>query len=263
MVQVFICSTGMLLVLGADPGPESSLAVTSVWDLVAKGGLRMIPIVICSLVAIAVGVERAVSLRRSKVVPAGFAEGMAALAAVGFAARCVEYCRSHASPIARVCEAGLRRWSESREQVEKQLLEAGQREAAVLRKNLRVLSVITSVAPLLGLLGTIIGMIKAFQTVAQSADALGRTEVLAGGIYEAMITTAAGLSVAIPSLLMYHWFSSMVDGLVGEMDRVCVGLLDRHGASVGGTDGVARPAPGAAALAPASTSNGVLEAATA
>jgi biopolymer transport protein ExbB len=102
-----------------------------------------------------------------------------------------------------------------------------------LRKRLRLLSVIASVAPLLGLLGTVTGMITAFQTVAASAEALGRTELLATGIYEAMVTTAGGLIVAIPTLLAYHWISSRVDHLVAEMDTVTVDFIETHTIAAG------------------------------
>jgi biopolymer transport protein ExbB len=90
-----------------------------------------------------------------------------------------------------------------------------------------VLQVIGAIAPLLGLLGTIFGMIQAFQTVATSAEALGKTELLAKGIYEAMVTTAAGLLVAIPSVIGYHWISAKIETLVAEMDRICVDLVER------------------------------------
>ena len=89
-----------------------------------------------------------------------------------------------------------------------------------------VLTVIAGVAPLLGLLGTIFGMINAFQTVAISPDALGKTELLAEGIYQAMITTAAGLIVAIPVVIAHHWLAARIDGLVMEIDRVTVDFVE-------------------------------------
>ena len=88
-----------------------------------------------------------------------------------------------------------------------------------------MLSLLYSVATLLGLLGTILGLIEAFQTVALSGEALGKTELLAKGIYEAMITTAAGLFVAIPTVIAYHWISSKIERLVGDMDRMTLEFL--------------------------------------
>lgn len=207
------------------------MSITTLWDLTLKGGIVMIPIAICSLIALALAVERLISLRRSRVIPRGFVEGIQSMLADG-PRRALEYCRASPSPMARIFEAALRRWDRPVDQVEKHIAEAGLRETALLRKHLRGLSVIAAVAPLLGLLGTIFGMIKAFRTVASNPDALGRTELLAAGIYEAMVTTAAGLLVAIPTVLFYHYLAGRIDRLVLDMDAACIDLAERHVAGV-------------------------------
>jgi biopolymer transport protein ExbB len=97
-----------------------------------------------------------------------------------------------------------------------------------MRKRLRSLVVITALAPLLGLTGTIFGMIRAFQTVALSSEALGKAELLARGIYEAMITTAAGLLVAMPTLVLFHFLAGRVEQMAHELDRLAVGFVNRH-----------------------------------
>ncbi len=217
----------------------SGVEVSSVWDFARKGGPLMIPIGLCSLLALAVIVERVVSLRRHNVIPPSFVNGLrvAMEADRGQRALALAHCEASASPIGRIVSAGLRRLGAPAERLEKSIVEAGEHEIAGLRKNLRVLSVIASIAPLLGLLGTIFGMITAFQTVASSAEALGRTELLAKGIYEAMITTAAGLMVAIPALLGYHGLSARVEGLVREMDRITMDFVEVHaGESSAGSD---------------------------
>jgi len=117
-----------------------------------------------------------------------------------------------------------------------------------LRKYLRVLAVIASIAPLMGLLGTIFGMIQAFQTVAASGSALGRTEMLAMGIYQAMITTAAGLLVAIPVLIAYHWIVAKIERLVMEIDQMTVEFIEAHAA--GRRRRLAADAPEAASAVP-------------
>ncbi|MCC6229912.1 MAG: MotA/TolQ/ExbB proton channel family protein [Phycisphaerales bacterium] len=207
--------------------PAQAGLVATVWDLTIKGGPVMIPIAICSLVALALVVERLLSLKREKIMPTAFVTGVRAALSRGQSAA-LDFCRSHPSPIARVLEAGIRRWDRPLEHVEKHITEAGLRETTLLRKNFRGLVVITAVSPLLGLLGTIFGMITAFRTVAASADALGRTELLAAGIYEAMVTTAAGLIVAIPTLLTYHALAARVDRLVFDMDAACIDLIEAH-----------------------------------
>gem|GEM_PF-6921181 len=112
--------------------------------------------------------------------------------------------------------------------LERHIQEEGEREVIKLRRFLRSLSVIAAIAPLMGLLGTIFGMIKAFQTVATSGEALGKAEMLATGIYEAMITTAAGLLVAIPALIAYHWISSKIEHHVTEIDRVTCDFVEEY-----------------------------------
>lgn len=206
----------------------SSALVQSVWDFVIKGGPVMVPIALCSLVALTVFVERLVTLRRSRIIPSGFMPGLKGLLQDMDDDReqALSYCEKDASPLAAIVSAGIKRLGRPVEVVEKYVQEAGQREVAKLRKHMRVLAVIASVSTLLGLLGTITGMITAFQTVAASADAMGKTELLAKGIYEAMITTAAGLMVAIPVVLAYNWLAARVDALVAEMDVIAVDFIE-------------------------------------
>lgn len=219
-----------LLAQAAGPAPASeAVKVQSVWDFAVKGGPVMIPIGICSLLALMLVVERLVSLRRSNVIPKAFMPGLTALlGSPDGRAKAVEYCENSTNPLASLLLAGIKRLGEPLEVIERRIQEAGEREIAKLRKHLRLLSVTASVAPLLGLLGTITGMITAFQTVATSAEALGRTELLAKGIYEAMITTAGGLMVAIPTLVAYHWLSAKVDRLVHEMDEIVMDFVEAH-----------------------------------
>jgi len=203
----------VLATVGATPAPATApdhSLVATVWDLAWKGGPVMIPIAIASLFGLAIVIERLFSLRKSRVVPPDFVAQVHAAFRDG-SDRALAFCRDHP------CDPGLR---------SKRIEEAGLRAAAGLRRNLRGLSVVVAVSPLPGLLGTIFGMIKAFRTVAQSAEALGRTELLAGGIYEAMVATAAGLTFAIPALLAYHWLAAKADSLVLDIDDACNQLAD-------------------------------------
>jgi biopolymer transport protein ExbB len=206
----------------------AEVGVNSVWDFVVKGGLMMVPIAICSLVIVTVSVERSVVLRKKQVMPEGFSAGLDPLLDRGVSGKqeAINYCEQSNSPIGRTLLGGVERIGRPMESVEKHMVAAGEHEIFMLRRRLRALSVVAAIAPLLGLVGTIFGMIKAFQTVAVSADALGKTELLAEGIYEAMITTAAGLVVAIPALVLYHWFSSRIENLTREMDSVCLDSVE-------------------------------------
>ena len=210
----------------------SSVAVQSIWDFVVKGGPMMAPIILCSLVAMAVTVERAVSLRRKRVIPSELRSQLGALLSDEAEpnAKAVAQCSKDGSPLARVLAAGIKRFGEPIDRLERHVEEEGQRVIADMRKYLRTLSVIAAITPLMGLLGTIFGMIKAFQTVAVSGEALGKTELLAKGIYEAMITTAAGLLVAIPALITFHWISARIDTLVRDIDSMTVDFIEEHAA---------------------------------
>lgn len=223
-------------VLAQGPPPSNPVAesvqVQNIMDFLQKGGIMMIPIGLCSLVALTVIIERLITLRRKSVIPPAFLPGLKKLMSSqpGDTTAAMTYCGQSKSAIANVFAAGIRKLDRrSTEVVEKAIQEAGEREVLKLRKYLRGLSVIASVTPLLGLLGTILGMIVAFQTVAISGEALGKTELLAEGIYQAMITTAAGLSVAIPVLICYHWISGKIEKLVADIDEMTVDFVDEFG----------------------------------
>jgi len=220
-----------LQLIAAAPSGATAAGAISIWEFVLKGGVMMIPIGICSLVALAVVAERLMVLSRPRVLPQGLTKKVSDALDEGGAAgaeRALEICRKDDSPLARVLAAGVRRLGRPIELVEKGLADAGEWETWQLRKRLRVLSVCASVSPLLGLTGTIFGMITAFQTVAISGEALGKAELLAEGIYEAMVTTAAGLLVAIPALICYHWLSSKIERLASGMDRAAIELVERY-----------------------------------
>ncbi len=190
----------------------------------------MYPIGLCSLIVLAVVVERFVSLRRYHLIPNGFLPGLRdnMVSTEGPQTAALDYCKQSDTPVGHIFTVAIKRLGQPIELLEKHVQEAGEREVIKLRKYLRLLSVIVAIAPLLGLLGTIFGMINAFQTVATSAEALGKTELLAKGIYEAMITTAGGLLVAIPTLVGYHAISAKIDRIVCEIDRLTLDFIEEY-----------------------------------
>ena len=217
----------VMLVLAQASAPPS---LGSVFALAVKGGIMMIPIGVCSLLVVAIVVERSAVLRRGRVVPPAFVEGLKTAAepggpAAADAARSL--CEEADHPASRVIAAGLAKLGHTAEVVEKHIAAAGENEVYAMRTRVRALSVIAALAPLLGLTGTIFGMIRAFATVAESGDNLGRAELLAGGIYEAMITTAAGLLVAMPTIVFYHWLSGRIERLTRELDALAVWFVER------------------------------------
>jgi biopolymer transport protein ExbB len=221
-----------LLIAQAASGTEvvAGGRIESVWDFVIKGGPTMAVIVLCSLVALTVIVERAIVLRKRWVAPPDFAKALRALG--GDRGQALEFCRANGSPLANVLAAAIQRRGESREAVERGVRDAGQREMVHLRARMRLLGALPQVATMLGLLGTIFGMIKTFQAVATSGQALGKTELLARGIFEAWTNTAAGLLVAIPILIAYQTLMGRVDAMAVELDRIACDWIEQDRGSV-------------------------------
>jgi biopolymer transport protein ExbB len=217
----------MLLAQAGDAGASvinSAGGIQSVWDFVTKGGPTMAAIGACSLVALTVIVERLIVLRRKSVIPPDFVTGLNAIASDR--TRAMDYCKANGSPAANVLMAALRRRGENIEAVEKAVEEAGRRELVGLRKRMRLLGALPQVSTMLGLLGTIFGMIKTFQAIATSGQALGKTELLAKGIFEAWTCTAAGLLVAIPVLIAFHYLMGRIDSLIVDLDKLAVDFVE-------------------------------------
>lgn len=217
-------SLGLVLLIAApvwaqDPAAGEAVASKSLFDLFIQGGVLLWPILLASVLMLVVALERVVALRRSVVVPKPFIKCFLSQIREGEGQDgALVLCEADNSHIAQVFEAGVMRWGKSAVEVEQAILDEGERAANRLRRNLRVLNGVAQVCPLLGLLGTVVGMVKAFDQISGAA-AMGRPEMLAGGISEALLSTAAGLSVAIPALILYLYFVGRVDGLVMEIDR--------------------------------------------
>lgn len=182
----------------------------SLYDIVVAGGPVMIPLALCSIVALAYIVERAVRLRRSALGAGPFEDELLAAIGAGGVARGIELCTQRATPLARVMHTALSRWNAPFLEREKVVEEAGLREVRRMSANLKPLVVVAMLAPLLGFLGTVLGMIIAFITVAFH-DGQGDPELLANGIAQALVTTAAGLVIAIPAQAAYYWLRARVD----------------------------------------------------
>jgi biopolymer transport protein ExbB len=206
----------------------------TVLELLRRGGPLMYPLYLASFIMAAFGIERAISLQRRKILPPDVVARIRDTSEHRHSRvdvqKLLNDIAADDSPIVRVVRAGLRKAYRPTAEIEKAIEDAGAREAAGMRRNCKVLAIIANVAPLLGLLGTVVGMIKAFMTVASREEALGRTELLASGIYQALVTTATGLCVAIPALVLYHIFVDKVERLVTEMDDITIDLVERMAA---------------------------------
>jgi biopolymer transport protein ExbB len=185
------------------------------------GGPLMWPILFASIVMLVFVFERAIALRRRNIIPKPFVKNFLLQLEDGqlTQAEALERCEENGSLIAQVFAGAVRKWGKSSVEVEQGMLDAGERVVNTLRRNLRVLNTVATVSPLLGLLGTVFGMIQAFNDIA-AYNAMGRSELLAGGISQALLTTAGGLTVAIPAMLSHMYFVSCVDRRTMEIDAL-------------------------------------------
>ncbi len=189
-----------------------------------KGGYLMAPIVFCSVLAVAIIIERFINLRESKVIPDDFFNRIKGLLLEGHINEVLSICSKSNKPIAKIIEAGIMKYYFGRDEIKEAIEDAGRHEIAYLEKYLNILSTIAAVAPLMGLLGTVWGMIKVFNVI--SMEGVGQADKLAGGISEALITTAAGLVVAIITLIFHNIFSERADRLILKMEKSSMELTE-------------------------------------
>ena len=184
----------------------------------------MMPIILCSIVAVAIIGERLWALQRKKVIPKHLVAQIWHWHSMGQLKEDQITQIRKSSPLGKVLGAGLSNMNHSREVMKESIEEIGRHEVHELERYLNTLGTIAAITPLLGLLGTVIGMIKVFSVI--TMQGVGNPMVLSGGISEALITTAAGLSVAIPSLMMYRYIRGRVEELVVVMEGEAIKLVE-------------------------------------
>ena len=193
-------------------------------ELLMAGGWLMVLIVLCSIVVLAICIERLFTLNPKKIAPPHL------LATVWKQLKAGEMDASRlktlkqSSPLGRILAAGLSNAYHGREVMKESIQEAAQHVVHDLERYLNTLGTIAAIAPLLGLLGTVVGMIKVFAEI--MSQGTGNASVLAGGISEALIPTAAGLTVAIPALAMHRYFVGKIDAIVVELEQETIKLVD-------------------------------------
>jgi len=195
-----------------------------VLELFKAGGLLMWPILICSVISLAIIIERFWSLQQKRIVPKHLVAQVWQWAKVGHLNNQRIRDLSIASPLGRILAAGLVNRSHEREVMKESIEEVGRHVAHSLERFLNTLGTIASISPLLGLLGTVIGMIKVFAVI--TTHGVGDASILAEGISEALLTTAAGLSVAIPTLMFHRFFRGKVDELVMTMEQEALKMVE-------------------------------------
>lgn len=198
------------------------------WDMIQKGGPVMYLIIILSVIAFGVIIERIYNFNRARVDAQKFMDEILKHLKRNKIIEAIEMCNQTPGPIAHIIKAGILKHDRSKAEIKEAIDEAAQLEIPRLEKHLPIIATIAHIAPLLGLLGTVSGMIKAFQIIQMKA--LTMTPVnpgdLSGGIWEALLATLAGLAVAIPTYVAYNYLVNQVDNLVYEMERSATDLVN-------------------------------------
>jgi biopolymer transport protein ExbB len=209
----------------AAPKADSAPNMLELWF---QGGILMIPITMMSFVVMVFGVERLIGLRRRKVIPPALVDALGDLSnrQGAFDPReAYKLCQQYPSTASSVIRSVLLKVGRPHSEVEHTMTEACEREAAKLYKNVRWINLATTLTPLLGLLGTVQGMIECFYRTSTLTAGQNKTEVLAGGIYVALVTTFGGLVVAIPAAVIAHYFEGRIQSLFRDIDELLMGLL--------------------------------------
>jgi len=196
----------------------------SLFEMTVKGGWVMIPIALCSVIAVVIIIERFIVLSRSKTNTRHLMMKLKSLIIKGNKEEAVNLCDETPGPAARVLREGLLYSHREKEAIQDAIESAGSREVFRLERYLGVLATVAGIAPLLGFLGTVTGMIRAFMQIERLSGNVNAS-VLAGGIWEALITTAAGLIVGIPAFIFYNYLMTRVQRLVYEIESSSNELL--------------------------------------
>lgn len=204
-------------------------------EIFLKGGFLMWPILLCSILGLAVIIDRYVVLRKARINVPAFMVRIRGMIKKKDISGAISHCMEEKSPVANIVRKGLKKYKLGHARVKEAIENAGRQEVSKMEKGLTVLASIAGVAPLLGFLGTVTGMIQAFMRIEDLAGAASPSD-LAGGIWVALTTTAFGLIVGIPALAFYNYFVSSVKKLVGDMETVANDVIDTIQDSSGSTE---------------------------
>lgn len=200
--------------------------LNSLLSSIRTGGWLMAPLLLCGLLVSVLAAERQWSLRRARVIPRPFVRRFTECVEDGQLSfeEAQQICEEFQCPVGEVFHAAVKRWGRPMLEIEQAVFDASDRVSERLSRFLRVFYAISHLAPLFGLLGTVLGMIQAFNALSEGS--FSGTELLAAGIGQALVTTAAGLIVAIPAYVSYLYFTAVSDRYLNEIDRLCQRLID-------------------------------------
>lgn len=204
---------------------QNTAETISLFQLLTKGGWFMIPIFLLSMVAVFLFVERLIAISKAGKIDENFIRTVKDYMIGGNRDAAIAVCQQEDTPTARMIEKGLKRLGKPIENIESAIENVGQLELLQLEKRLAIIATIAGVAPMIGFLGTVTGMIRAFFNLSKAGTNID-PGLLAGGIYEAMVTTAAGLAVGIVAYLFYNILVGMVERVVYKMQATSTAFMD-------------------------------------
>ena len=191
----------------------------------SRGGVVMIPLILCSVLGLALVIEKAVSLRRKKILVPEIISVIESISSTEDIKMATSICERNSGPFANIILAGLHSQNLPQEEIKEIITDQGRQEVRELERGLPVLETIASISTLLGLLGTVIGMIKVFTVI--SIQGAGQASLLAGGISEALITTATGLSIGIPVLVAFNYYTNRAENLILDIEKYSSRFLQK------------------------------------
>ena len=195
----------------------------SVIEIFNKGGVLIYPLVILLVWGLVIIVMKWFALRRENIIKPQAVKAVESLLLAKKVPEATAFCKQNSAPMTRILEAAILNHDKSESDLKEILEEAGRQEVPKIRSQLTTLGTIASVAPLLGLLGTVLGMITVFSELSQQSNV--NASALAGGISEALITTACGMAIAMPTLAFYNYFTTQVQNLIVEIEKVSLHMV--------------------------------------
>jgi len=199
--------------------------MSNIWEMILRGGIIMVPLFFTSILGLAVVIERGFFLRRRRIIRPEVLDLVGRIEKSEDTEKAMYGLSQKKGPFLNIVRTGLENRGRSKEEIKEAILDQGRQEARTLERGLVVLETVAGISPLLGLLGTVLGMIKVFRVI--SEQGLGQTQSLSGGISQALITTVVGLSIAIPALVAYNYFNHKVEDLVLEIEKHSATLLKK------------------------------------
>jgi len=198
---------------------------TEIWSFLVKGGILMIPLLICSVLSLAIIIEKMITLRKNRVIVPQVKSVVENIDSEEDIPLALSVCKKHPGILSNLIILVLNHKGTSYSIMREELSDSGRQEIRSLERGLGILETVASIAPVLGLLGTVVGMIKVFSVI--SVQGVGEASALSGGISEALITTAVGLSVGIPALIFYNYFASKSEELILDIENISNNLLKK------------------------------------